>query len=534
MSEASQNLIEVQSMLQDPIRVSLQDLMKYANGSNPEVPSFLALMELNRRSQIERTSQQFEQPQGTIKDQTIAALMGRQQPVNPTLPPQGASLGSAPPAVNPTQAPQQVNPTQAPQQVNPTATPMQAASGGLMAIPVNNMFKAKNYATGGIVAFDGGGLADDEFRKSERDYRRAEGMLDKSPYPPRPVYRLGDQAIQGARSMEEIMAGLPAVTRTYGARPEDLTPEQAAARQKEIQKIAGVSEDPYAEAKAYQKAMEERQAEERKGNAFDRLLAQAEAFATADPTKGFGYQAAASSGAARKLQAEQQLIREKQDKINMDFRQNMAKEEDARRRGDATGIAAAIKSQKEDQAAWQRLDMEYDKLDQLRYSTAQNIRTSEINEAKMPVDIYQAETQRRTGESNAAYQNRMADVAARNATVAEARERREKETSPTADDIVYNRLIGRVNQDPEIKALADQLKNMDPSAPEYRQIQMAIYNKMKAIFTGHERLLPAAPTQVEPLPPKPKTGIFSGFQTGGGQQPAPARMPPGWSVQVQP
>lgn len=540
MSEASQNLIEIQSLLQNPTRVSTLDLMNYANGSNPAVPSFLALMELSRRSQIERTSQDFNGPQASVKDQTIAALTGRgqPQPANPTLPAQGASLASAAPMVNPTQAPQQVNPTQAPQQVNPTATPMQAASGGLMSIPVNNMFKAKSYATGGIVAFDEGGSTNDEFRKSEREYRRDLEMMrpdsDKEPplkYPPRATYKLGNQTIQGPRSQEEIVAGLPTIPRPQATRPEDMTVEQAAARQKEIQRVAGVSEDPYAEARAYQKGIEERQAEERKGNALERLMAQAEAFATADPTKGFGYQAAASSKASRGLEAEQRAIREKQDALNLDFRRNLAKEDDARRRGDANGITAALKQQKDDQAAYDKLEMDYQRLEQGRYTTAANIYQAEATAAKMPIDIFQADTARRNGESSADYHRRMAAVSERNAATNEAREKREDESKPTADEINRNRILARVSQDPVVRQLSKSMEGLDPSTPEYHQIEMAIYNRMKAYFAGFEHLLPPKPEAVAPLPPRPRTGFFGGRPA---PAPAPATIPPGWTVQVQP
>lgn len=479
--ENAQNLIEIQSALQDPTRVTMQDLFKYANGTNPQVPSFLALMELNRRKQIEQTAMESERPQGTVKDQTIAALLGRQQPMaNPTLPPQGASLGASPPnMVNPTAMPKQVMPGQAPQQVNPAAQPMRAASGGLMAIPVNNMFKAKNYASGGIVAFKDGGNTDS--RREEMDR------------PPRETYRLGDQEIQGPRSHEEILAGLPGIAPLQATRPADMTIEQAVARRKEIQKAAGVSEDPYAEVRRYQEGIEARQAEERKGNAIDRLLAQAEAFATADPTKGFGYQAGVSSKASRTLEAEQRAIREKQDAVNMDFRRNMAKEADARARGDADGIAAALKQQKDDQAAFDKLQMDWDRLEQGRHTTAASVRQSDISAAKMPVDIFQAqtqrqqaetqreqaETQRRQGESLADYQRRMAAVAERNAKTSEQREQREQQ------DRALERKNAQFEREPFIQNMMRQLR--DPLVtPEDQAKLIREYNRHKRAYFAAE------------------------------------------------
>jgi len=58
------NLIQVQDRLKD---MPTQAIMSYANGSNPDVPPYLALGELNRRKQMEQ--KQVEAPQGTVKDQ---------------------------------------------------------------------------------------------------------------------------------------------------------------------------------------------------------------------------------------------------------------------------------------------------------------------------------------------------------------------------------------------------------------------------------------------------------------------------------
>jgi hypothetical protein len=217
------------------------------------------------------------------------------------------------------------------------------------------------------------------------------------------------------------------------------------------------------------------------------------------------------------LEADQRAIREKQDALNLDFRRNLAKEDDARRRGDATGITAALKQQKDDQAAFDKLEMDYQKLEQERYKTAATIYQSEATAAKMPLDIFEK-------ESNADYQRRMAGVSEKNATTNAAREKREDESKPTADDINYQRIMGKVNADPEIKALATQMKDMDPSTPEYQQYQMAIYNKMKTFFTAYPHLLPPAPMPVAPLPARPRTEFFGGT-IGGRPAPTPNAVP---------
>lgn len=531
MSTSSQNLIEVQSALQDPTRVSMQDLIKYVNGSNPEVPSFLALIELNRRKQIEQTSQDFSQPQGTVKDQTIQSLMGQ---ANPTQAPQMVNPAAAPQMANPTVRPQQVMPGQAPQMVNPGAAPqpVRAAQGGLASIPVK-MFKHQNFAGGGIVAFAPGGDVEDEYEETEGGLRVLKSELGKGRTPtPREKYMLGGREIQGPRSMEEIMGTIPQISPLAMKRPDDMTPEQAYQRQKEIQKLAGVAEDPYADIKKRQADIESRQAESRKGDALDRLLAMGEAFATADPTKGFGVHGAAASKASRGLEAEQRALREKQDAASMVFHQAMAKEEDARRRGDATGIAGALEAQRKSQMEWDKLEMERVKADQARFKIGADLRQSDAQAAKLPIDIFGAETQRKQQEATAAHQ-------ANQDALAEL-------SKPTSADINFSRIMSRVNQDPEIKNLAAQLKNYQPGEPEYAAIQAAMYRKLKTYFAGHPDLLPPPPEgSTDVAPPKQEKSWNDWLSEKGnwGLMPGrpgaqattnkvtPLTIPEGWSVQ---
>jgi hypothetical protein len=516
---ATQNLIEIQSNLQDPATVKMQDLINYANGSNPEVPSFLALIELNRRKQIEQTAKAFngQGEQGTIKDQTVNALMGRQQ-VNPAAPPPGINPVASPQIVNPAAAPRQAMPGQAPQQVDPTAAPpMQAAEGGLMSIPVKH-FKQQNFAGGGIVALAGGGDAEDEGQE----------MPER-----RKTYKLGDQELTAPRSVEEIQRGLPSIAPMQGARPGDQTPEQAYQRQQEIKKLAGVSEDPYADVKKRQSDMESRQAEQRKGDAVDRLLAMGEAFATADPSKGFGFAAASGSKASRALESEQRAIRDKQDALNMDIAKNMAKEEDARRRGDAAGVESALDKIKKDQAAYDQLQMKRDELTNSQFKTASDIRTGDIAANKLPLDIYAAQTQRGQADALAQHYKNADELAAL--------------TKPSADDITYSRIMGKVNQDPEIKMLAKKLENYEPTDVEYAQIQKMMYNKMKSYFARHPGLLPPEAEQDMSLEPTKKKksfeesfkemagqGWYPGKNKGSPAQPAATTIPKGWSVQQNP
>lgn len=160
MAIEPQNLIQVQSHLQDPT-VTNEDLIKYANNSNPEVPSFLALIEMNRRKQIESTANKFNQSNAaSVKDQVTSALMNPTTTPNLTANPFDKGLTSMMPGVNMSGNPFTKNPALATPQINPGAAPVMpetgptkmAAEGGLMSLPVGH-FNSNSYAGGGIVAF---------------------------------------------------------------------------------------------------------------------------------------------------------------------------------------------------------------------------------------------------------------------------------------------------------------------------------------------------------------------------------------------
>jgi ABC-type branched-subunit amino acid transport system ATPase component len=78
----------------------------------------------------------------------------------------------------------------------------------------------------------------------------------------------------------------------------------------------------------------------------NRLMARLSSFAMAAPEKGFGYQGAVSYEAGEKMQREQEALRDKQ-AVEMNALQlSIAKEDDARKRGNAKEITQAIADQK--------------------------------------------------------------------------------------------------------------------------------------------------------------------------------------------
>ena len=145
------NLVKIQDELKG---FPTQTIMAYANGSNPEVPPYMALSELDRRKRMEQ--KRAEPPTQSVKEKLESEITNPQgiAQLPQAMPPQSGmpqGMPQRPPGMPPG-APQGM-PQQMPQQM-PQRPPGMAA-GGIARIPVReNMF---NYAPGGIVAFAEGG-----------------------------------------------------------------------------------------------------------------------------------------------------------------------------------------------------------------------------------------------------------------------------------------------------------------------------------------------------------------------------------------
>jgi hypothetical protein len=136
------NLLKVQNQLRS---VPDDALINYVQNPQPNVPSYLALSELQRRQEM-REQYQGQQPESSVAED----VLGKEQ--------QGglaAMLGGAQP-----QIPQQPEPVQAPQPTMMAANPQQPtmmAEGGLASLPVDDDLYPEEFAGGGMVAFAGGG-----------------------------------------------------------------------------------------------------------------------------------------------------------------------------------------------------------------------------------------------------------------------------------------------------------------------------------------------------------------------------------------
>jgi hypothetical protein len=489
MAIEPQNLIQIQSSLQDPSLVTNETLLKYANGANPEVPSFLALLEMNRRKQIEEGNKSFEASnQASVKDQIASKLTQPSQTVS--------GMAANPYTVNPAAAPQSVNPTdnpftqniaQAPTGINPAAAaqpntapirPITGAAGGLMSLPVEH-FNQKSYAGGGIVAFSGGDLVEEEKRLSSFPQERAVGKqkltdaevaaaLRNAANTQEPVAPVQKGSLPS--SYEAIRAGLPSLQA-----PEKKTDEELFAERKAIDKMAGVAEDPYADVKARQAKREARQEKGYEQAGMDRLMAQLSAFATADPARGIGYQGAVSAETSRNLEQQQNALRDKEESAQIEFQRAVAKEEDARRRNDAAGVVAA-------KAAQEKAALDFQKAQTDVGSLAAQIFNTQTT----------AETQRAQNANTAAYNKGMLGYYNKMADIAEA-------TKPTADDRKVAKAEQATNADPQYKREAERIGpngGLEPGSPEFN----AALERMYKIREFHFK---TANAELPPMPPLP-------------------------------
>ena len=128
------NIIKIQDQLKG---VPDNTLVGYVQNPTGQVPTYLALSELQRRKEM-RSKFQSNQPQ----DKTVAEDLV--QETQPGL--MGLPAGQ---------------PMQEAMQPPPEMPAEQMAQGGLAELDVGNMYNENNYASGGIVAFANGGMPED-------------------------------------------------------------------------------------------------------------------------------------------------------------------------------------------------------------------------------------------------------------------------------------------------------------------------------------------------------------------------------------
>ena len=394
------NLIEIQSALQG---MPPKDVMKYANGQDPSVPSWLALGELNRRKQLEDTASGFYGDVPSLKDQITSSLTGAPQGVNPTAAPQGINPASVPPQLAPTIAapPKMANPAAPQGQVDPTAPPPMpmAAEGGLMSLPVD-MFKQSNYAGGGIVAFEEGGLTPEEIAAAKKpaiipsNIRKAgeeptkyedfnfdaiksrlskfllpdyaaepkpaavvpstEAQIDADQGRSKPVTKPVSNPVVNNRQLSNTTSGKidNPVEKSDVAKVIPTTAKEKAladyfTENKELQRLAGVSDDPMKDIKERYAKIEAKRAAQEEDDPMNSFRAGLRSLANANPTDRALSQFGKMGEGMASYDKETIAMRDKQALDMAGLQAAMAKEDDARKRGDVAGATSARKEQRE-------------------------------------------------------------------------------------------------------------------------------------------------------------------------------------------
>ena len=191
--------------LQDDLKmVPNAQIIAYANGSNPSVPPFLALGELQRRKKLQEAAQaeQAKEMAGapTIKEQIeqstgLMALQARQQPQQVQQPaPQ--PMMAQPPMMAP----------QAPVQMAGGGVVQDAGTDfeGIASLPVpDNMYSEDNFAGGGIVAFSGETGSFVETSPGFYEMQQGEEEIDESKLSP--LQRMMLREIRKRRQEPDVM-----------------------------------------------------------------------------------------------------------------------------------------------------------------------------------------------------------------------------------------------------------------------------------------------------------------------------------------
>jgi hypothetical protein len=296
------NLIQITEQLKNPA-ITVPQLMQYANNSNPQVPSYVALAEMQRRQSIQAPAQV---PQETVKDQLGAQLMGL--PAAPGAQPQQPLQQQQQPLQQPQQPLQQPMQPQMPEPKPALPTQPGMAGGGLTSIPLD---MHHDFASGGIIAFAGGGEPD--------------------------PYKL----------------------------KTPITEEEAEKKQREAEAKYGFGNDPYAEAKRRYAEIEAKQKEAEKSAVSDRIISSLAAMGGGGPRQ-FGDVMSSYANTSSKMEGEQRKEAEQNAMKMADLHTLWAKEQEAMNRARYAAITGKVR---EEEAAMREIADLRHKRDQVRAAT---------------------------------------------------------------------------------------------------------------------------------------------------------------------
>lgn len=484
------NLIQIQEHLKDlPDHV----IKSYANGQNPEVPPYMALGELERRSRSNK--RETEPPTQSVKEKLESEVGGQGMPP-------GAPQGIA-------QLPQGPG----------------MAAGGLAELPVrDDMF---HYAPGGIVAFGGGGELDEE-TAGEAEARAG---MDQSQGPPvmsRGIQSLAPTGVdlqsltpEAALRLQKILRGeiAPPVVQSKEEIRKSMIANALAEgnldKAKILSQVPGEALIPLMaqlkeQNEAGKKQFEENQKRQGLGALGDALIAAGEATrgqkGIGAAFAGFGKSYSASSAEQMKRQQAQQAAVRAQT-IEMATLQSKI---DDLRSAHANGT---VEDQQEAQKA-ARDQAKY--MEERGMGAAKDILAQALNQQQAKaLERHQLATE---SQSKAQLEElKRQHEAQRNNWAKEASNRAEqlqimRETRPSIED----KAIGKINQTmpSRVKSLEQRQKDLEFGGEEWTQIQDVIDNMYDQAYQTYG--LKPPPRIPRPKTPevKEKPGFFSNLFGG--------------------
>lgn len=503
------NLIQIQEHLKD---LPTPAIMAYANGQNPQVPPYMALGEMNRRKSMEQRAAQA--PDSSVKEKLESelnqqvALPGIGQGMNMRMNPAG--MPRPMPAVQPQMAPQM-----RPMQVPPAARPMPPqqmsqpgsipagapgmAGGGLANLPTKrHMF---NYAPGGIVAFADpsneqlvlppGESVSGTYTDEQTSDKLPVGLANKI---------LMDR-LQGKTDLPEPVSRDQVRAEVLAAKPE-----LAAI----IDKIPGDTLTKLASQLEQQNLAQRSKFQEGEGRQGLAALSQA-LISAGEATRGqkgmggigaafggFGKTYNAATAAAEERAAKQQALERAQTIETMKLQADVEQMQRAFAEG-RVDEAMKLKDQ---------INARKAKIEEIKGTTAKDVLTQESTQR-------QRAEQERHNKAVEEYQRQQQAIAAERAKY-------ERENRPSKDEKTMLAVMGRLNADPQYKALLKRQTEFNPADPEFEAIQDVLDSIRNAAFTDAKLTAPTPRERLKSTAPPADTRTFLDKISG---KPAPGTIP---------
>jgi hypothetical protein len=505
------NLIQIQEHLKD---LPTQAIMSYANGQNPQVPPYMALGEMNRRKAMEQRAAQA--PDSSVKEKLESelsqqiALPGVGQGMNMRMNPAG--MPRPMPAVQPQMAPQ-MRPMQVPpmaqkmppqQMSQPGSIPAGApgmAAGGLAELPVRkDIF---NYAPGGIVAF-----ADESNEQlvlppgeSVSGTYTDEQTSDKLPVGL--ANKILTDRLQGNVNLAQPVSRDQVRAEVLAAKPE-LAPIINKLPGETLTKLAAQLEE---QNKAQRSKFQEGEGRQGLAALSQALIAAGEATrgqkgmgGIGAAFGGFGKSYNAATAAQSERAAKQQALERAQTIETMKLQSDIEQMQRAFAEG---RIDEAMELKKQ-------VNARQAKIEEIKGTAAKDVLTQSMTQQ-------QRDEQVRHNKAVEDYQRQQQAIAAERAKY-------ERENRPSKDEKTLLSVMGRLNADPQYKALLKRQTEFNPADPEFEAIQDVLDSIRNAAFTDAKLTAPTPRERLKSIPKPEEKGFFANLF--GGSSPSSSKAVP--------